>query len=442
MARGIGDPALTARALNACASSAAFSPDIARPYGEEAIEMARTIGDRSMLCQSLAWYGQTAHFSGNPRAGRIAAAEARDLADEMGDRFISRTGRWALGWAEMVGGDLASAATQLQAVAADAARDRDTTWVHSGLFNATQAFCHLGDIDAARICAAGVREAAGDSAYENSHLMLDGYIALAAGDVDTAYRIDEEELRDAGHELSLARVHLWRRAAVSLARGELVEARERADDAVAATMGWHRAVALTMRARVAIAQGEFQQVERDVHSALLAVTEVGARLGIPDTLECLAVVALEAGNHQESARLFGAAHGIRQRAGEVRFRIFQPAYDCAVASLREALEQNDFGNAWAEGAQLSTDEAIAYARRRGRGERKRPDSGWESLTPAEHDVVRLVCEGLGNKEVATRLFVSPRTVQAHLAHVYTKLGINSRVQLVQEVARRASAPVD
>ena len=59
------------------------------------------------------------------------------------------------------------------------------------------------------------------------------------------------------------------------------------------------------------------------------------------------------------------------------------------------------------------------------------------LDPAEHDVVRLVCEGLGNKEAAARLFVSPRTVQAHLAHVYTKLGINSRVQLVQEVSRRA-----
>jgi DNA-binding CsgD family transcriptional regulator len=38
--------------------------------------------------------------------------------------------------------------------------------------------------------------------------------------------------------------------------------------------------------------------------------------------------------------------------------------------------------------------------------------------------------------------VSPRTVQAHLAHVYTKLSINSRVQLVQEAARRAQASVD
>jgi DNA-binding NarL/FixJ family response regulator len=79
------------------------------------------------------------------------------------------------------------------------------------------------------------------------------------------------------------------------------------------------------------------------------------------------------------------------------------------------MEQNDFDNAWVEGAQLSADEATAYAQR-GRGERKRPNSGWDSLTPAEHDVVLLVCEGLGNKEVATRLFVSPRTVQCRCDH--------------------------
>jgi DNA-binding CsgD family transcriptional regulator len=57
------------------------------------------------------------------------------------------------------------------------------------------------------------------------------------------------------------------------------------------------------------------------------------------------------------------------------------------------------------------------------------------LTPTELDVVRLASEGLGNKEIASRLFVSPRTVQAHLSHVYSKLGVSSRVQLAQEASR-------
>ena len=62
---------------------------------------------------------------------------------------------------------------------------------------------------------------------------------------------------------------------------------------------------------------------------------------------------------------------------------------------------------------------------------------WASLTPTERDVVRLVGEGLAKNDIATRLFVSPRSVSTHLTHVYSKLGVTSRVQLAQEAARRA-----
>jgi DNA-binding CsgD family transcriptional regulator len=108
--------------------------------------------------------------------------------------------------------------------------------------------------------------------------------------------------------------------------------------------------------------------------------------------------------------------------------------DNAAAQAELLSQRKPIRSAWAGGAALSTEEAIAYARR-GRGERKRPTSGWGSLTPTERNVVRLVSEGLGNKDIATRLFVSPRTVQTHLTHVYTKLGLSSRVQLAQEAAR-------
>jgi DNA-binding CsgD family transcriptional regulator len=88
---------------------------------------------------------------------------------------------------------------------------------------------------------------------------------------------------------------------------------------------------------------------------------------------------------------------------------------------------------------MSPEESVAYALR-GRGERKRPSTGWESLTPTELDVVRLVAEGNPNKDIAARLFVSPRTVQSHLRHVYNKLGLTSRVQLAREAARHAPTP--
>ena len=89
---------------------------------------------------------------------------------------------------------------------------------------------------------------------------------------------------------------------------------------------------------------------------------------------------------------FLARHtAIRERIGAVRFKVWDAGYEASVAALRDAMGEQDFDAAWAEGAALSTEEAIAYAQR-GRGERKRPASGWASLTPTERDVVRLVSE--------------------------------------------------
>jgi DNA-binding CsgD family transcriptional regulator len=78
----------------------------------------------------------------------------------------------------------------------------------------------------------------------------------------------------------------------------------------------------------------------------------------------------------------------------------------------------------------------AGVRRGARGARNRPEFGWQSLTPTELTVADLVADGLSNPQIGERLFISRRTVQAHLAHVFAKLGISSRVQLAAEVTRR------
>lgn len=71
---------------------------------------------------------------------------------------------------------------------------------------------------------------------------------------------------------------------------------------------------------------------------------------------------------------------------------------------------------WAEGQALSVDEAAAYTRR-ARGERKRPSFGWDTLTPTEMEVVRLVAQGLANPAIGERMFSTSGTVKTHLKHV-------------------------
>jgi DNA-binding CsgD family transcriptional regulator len=66
----------------------------------------------------------------------------------------------------------------------------------------------------------------------------------------------------------------------------------------------------------------------------------------------------------------------------------------------------------------------------------RPAFGWDSLTDTERRIAGLVAQGLSNRQVAGRVFLSTHTVAFHLRHVFCKLGITSRVQLARIAARR------
>jgi hypothetical protein len=126
-------------------------------------------------------------------------------------------------------------------------------------------------------------------------------------------------------------------AEAALADGDLAAARGRADEAVSTTTGWYSAMALTVRARVAIAAGELQPAERDAHDALVLGAGMKAYLLVPDILECLAVLADQAGGHRDAVRLCGATQGIRERIGSARFKIYDAGYQASMAALRDAM---------------------------------------------------------------------------------------------------------
>jgi DNA-binding CsgD family transcriptional regulator len=109
-----------------------------------------------------------------------------------------------------------------------------------------------------------------------------------------------------------------------------------------------------------------------------------------------------------------------------------------VAELGQALQL--YSNAGA-----SWDTARVRSRLRELGVRSRlvktarPSRGWAGLTDSEIAVARLVAAGLKNREVAERLFVSPHTVSMHLRNAFTKLNINSRVELTRLVFENEQA---
>ena len=438
IARQLDDPALLVRALTACCGTTAFDAEQAATYFAEAIELARALGDKWRLSRLLGFQAYAAAVTGDAKAALAAGEEGRELADAIGDQFSSFQCRvWGIAAGRAGLGDLPGADAEYREMLADANAAGDSLVRFHVLMTQSFALGWQGKTAAARAAAEAAIESAAELGVVIEGL---GYIALgaahlAAGEVAAAKDAHTQgysRIQDTDFSLTNMR---WG-AEIELAAGDVGVARHLADQAVSAAAGFLRTMALFTRARVALAEGDAEAAERDAHDAVACADDGETQVGLPDVMDILARLAAQAASYPEAARLGGAAAAIRQRTGEVPYAIYRADFEASAAALRDAMGQNDFDVAWAEGAALSTEEAIAYARR-GRGERKRPSTGWASLTPAERDVVRLVSEGLGNKDIATRLFISPRTVETHLTHVYTKLGLASRVQLAQEAARHA-----
>ncbi len=175
----------------------------------------------------------------------------------------------------------------------------------------------------------------------------------------------------------------------------------------------------------------------DLHHEALAIrVDHGLRTFMVDNLDALARLACRAESFAEAVRLLAASDAARAVMGYPRPPIDRPDHDATVVRLHDALGDQAFSDVWAEGANLSLDDAVAYARR-ARGARNRPSTGWASLTPTELDVVRLVAEGLTNPEIGSRLFISRATVKTHLSHVYAKLDVSNRTELAALTSARA-----
>jgi predicted ATPase/DNA-binding NarL/FixJ family response regulator len=242
----------------------------------------------------------------------------------------------------------------------------------------------------------------------------------------------EARSTDRGAETWLVAQSLPGLGAALIRLGRLDQAGDALDRAVAVArrldMPSVLADALEQQGHLAAAADDADRAIDLHHEALATRVAHGLRTFSVDSLEGLAALAARDEPTPEAARLLAASDQARASMAYPRDPARRRAQQATVAGLRAALGDRQFGRAWADGTRLTLDEAVAYVRR-SRGARRRPATGWASLTPTELDVVRLVADGLSNPEVGSRLFMSRGTVKTHLSHIYAKLGVANRTEL-------------
>jgi DNA-binding CsgD family transcriptional regulator len=150
----------------------------------------------------------------------------------------------------------------------------------------------------------------------------------------------------------------------------------------------------------------------------------------------LAFVAGGAAQARLAARLLGAAETLRADTGGGILATLAPFAARAEASATTSLGADGYTAAIAEGRRLTRDAAVTLALG-ARAPDPGPPTDVSAASPLgrrEADVARLVGDGLSNKQIGARLFISERTVESHVRNILNKLGFSTRAQIAAWVA--------
>jgi predicted ATPase/class 3 adenylate cyclase/DNA-binding CsgD family transcriptional regulator/tetratricopeptide (TPR) repeat protein len=452
-------------------------------FGDEAIALARRLGDASSLGRALYWRAWVRYWGegdrhtawaefeeaatllreANDRAyqalnaatfawTRIDTSEAfraRDVLDEglaLTTSGAAPHGRCycliSLGYLCIIEGRFHDAAKELQEALSLAIDIGDHYAeicarmflaymdVFRGRYDEARAECELG------LVVALANRSPNGEAFIRSVLAFDefaqGHLDAAATELGDSFALLGAVMPFFG---SLCRAG---QARVALAQASLGDARTYAQEAVmlGRSIDWvfGSVWGLVAQAALARADGDAHAAEDLLHEAL----DIAAPLRRPlicEVLDGLGAALADQDRFEEAARVLRAVESERDAIDCVRYSVERSAHEAVIAGVRDALGPQAFEASWEEGARLSLDDVLSYVRR-GRGRRKRPSHGWPSLTPTEVRVVDLVTEGLTNPQIGERMFMSRRTVQSHLAHIFVKLGVSTRAELAALTAER------
>jgi DNA-binding CsgD family transcriptional regulator/transcriptional regulator with XRE-family HTH domain len=202
-------------------------------------------------------------------------------------------------------------------------------------------------------------------------------------------------------------------------------------------------IACTMLGAVIARLGELDLTAALLREGLAKLQAVGDRAYMVPCLLTVASVAAETGQPVPAARLLGAADALGEALGAtILAPVNRLTHDMALETIGTRLGAAELAAARAQGRALRLDEALAEAdlaaervslpAPRATTTAARPP---DTLTPREHDVLRLLADGYSDRQIAATLGIAPATARVHVHHVLGKLGLRSRWQVGDRAKR-------
>ena len=383
MAEEVGDEAAKCRALNTNGLAAMWlsgKVEEGRAAMVHSATLGRQLKDNWALCDGLklttiSWMVQDDYVGLAP-----VMADFKAVSEALGNRFFMAWYHTTVGWVAMHQGDFTLAEQEMELALAE---DKEL----GGAATAGFVVAQLGEIEAqtGRYDAAESRlvpflgRAAATGDFLGAPWGVPALARLLIGRGAPADALDMiagfvDLLRPLGMPLNVSE-GLNVLGAAHLALGDEAAAAEALADAKAQAASisnpWLGAQAIYLLGELARRRGELDEAEGLHHDALAMRASRGLRPGVAESLEALAGLAVQHDSCAEAARLFGAASTLRDQMGLARWPVQMAGYDSDVTDTRKALGEDAFAAAWAEGAALSVDDAVAYAAR-AQGERRRP----------------------------------------------------------------------
>jgi DNA-binding CsgD family transcriptional regulator len=418
-----------------------------------ALETARAVGATEQAASALLTLGSSLSYLDQPEEGEAALREGLALALEAGDLDQALRGYVNLSDSLEARGDHRAAADAAQA-GIDLAR-RVGQFRTFGAFlvgNRVEPLVRMGEWEQAERLATETLRTGLSGVFAASLLELLGYLATLSGDPDRATDCVAQARRHLGESREPQFTHALAaiEADAARARGDLAAAADLVRDGLAEITAWSTRYAwplLWLGLRIDADAAELARDRRSPVTPLLAdqVHRLDAVLHVSSP----ATAAYRAMVHAEAARrdgdpavgLWREAVALWERATDAwplayaRFRLAEALCatderEAAVPLLREAAAATsrmgavpllDDAKALARRARLSIDEVSE------RG--PAPSAGTPfGLTDREREVLSLVAAGRSNGQIATALFISPKTASVHVSNILAKLGVSGRVE--------------